>query len=312
LLSLLHEYNDKIKEKQMAEQKKVNIYLNNGAFKKFSGILDLKKKDCLGKIHTLNEGNIYEINDGIKMRVLAAYHDEVMSRDQSVGLCFDIPIDGGHNRKIVFTGDTGLFPLREQISELIPDTNGPEVWKKYEIIKGQHPDLMVVHIGSVKSEELDASYPLEPEKACYPNHLGIIGTARVITMCQPRLAVVSEFGEEMRDFRCNLIRGLQKNVIEQFCLGEKISPIPRVVPGDLAFIYEIEKDEFYCCMCEKWEKIDRIDFGEDPKAKEKEEGVYYFCGENLSKFKQNPGQGVKTFLAHRETRKGIYFQEDTA
>jgi tetratricopeptide (TPR) repeat protein len=312
LLSLLREYNEKIKEKQTAEQKRVNIYLNNGAFKKFSGILDLKKKDYLGKIQTLNEGNIYEISGGIKMRVLAAYHDEVMSRDQSVGLCFDIPINGGRNREIVFTGDTGLFPLREQIPELTPDTKGPEVWKKYGIVKGQYPDLMVVHVGSIKSEELNASYPLEPEKACYANHLGIIGTARVITMCQPRLAIVSEFGEEMRDFRCNLIRGLQEKVIEPFCLGEKMSHIPRVIPGDLALIYEIEKDEFYCCMCEKWEKIDRINFGEKPRADEKEEGVYYFCDGKSSRFEQNPGQGVTTFLAHRKTRKGIYFQDDTA
>jgi len=120
----------------------------------------------------------------------------LLSRDQSVGLLFAAETTAGNQRTVLFTSDTGLFPLERDCEEPSPDTAGPELWQSYPQADGKplSPDLMVVHIGSVKDSELKMDLGAEPHEACYPNHLGIIGAARMIVQCRPRLAVVSEFG----------------------------------------------------------------------------------------------------------------------
>ena len=160
---------------------------------------------------------------------------------------------------------------------------------------------MLVHIGSIKPEEFDP----QKEKiadACYANHLGIIGTARVIAMCQPKLAVVSEFGEEMRDFRFDLIKDLRDTVLRLYFKDKGVQS-PRVVPGDLAFVYSIMDRTVLDCATRNWSPADKIDFWED-KAKDGL-GIYY-----AGKFRPPTRRSVtarRLFREHRNAHDGLYF-----
>jgi hypothetical protein len=55
---------------------------------RFSGLLNLLDFCTISHVYTLNPGNTYRLADGIDLRVLPANHDEVIARDQAVGLAF--------------------------------------------------------------------------------------------------------------------------------------------------------------------------------------------------------------------------------
>jgi len=272
LRTLLNEYNDNEKTKR---KKRVHFYLNNGAFMKFAGLIDLRDEAITGSIQTMNPGNRFVLDGGIEMQVLPAYHDEVISRTHAVGLKFAATAEEGKPWRLLFTGDTGLYPLHSVGGRNRSDPKGDEVWKRYGLSDKEPIDVLVVHIGSIKEEELQKRFSPEPGEACYPNHLGIIGTARVITSCRPSLAVVSEFGEEMRDFREPLVRDLPRRVVTPYMQAKMpgVEP-PEIVPGDLPFVYDLAEKRFYCCISRKWVDFRRIGFFE--VARERGEKVVYF------------------------------------
>lgn len=309
LRALLHEFNDKAKDEGQP-QRKVRFFLNNGSFMKFSGLLDLKDNDFTDRLTTMNPGAEFDLLGGGKFRVLPAYHDEVLARDQATGLLFTLPTDAG-DRRILFTGDTGLFPLKRESAKPEADASdrSKEVWRRYPQADGEELHALVVHIGAIKRTELSAETSRDPAKACYPNHLGLIGTARVITQCRPKLAVVSEFGEEMKGFRTKLVRGLQDSVLEP-ALRDRVSGLlPRAVPGDLALIYDLATEQFYSCVSRDWRDLAEIDF-EDGDKKGDSEGVYYFAKDERDTYEKEPKRYAGSFRGDRENRRGMYFRKD--
>ncbi len=317
LLTLIHEYNENLKKLQKNKEftkckpKKIDVYMNNGSFMKFSGLLNLRKSSSVRHIYTLNGGNRYELDKdkNILLEVVEAYHDEVVAKEQSVGLIFDLKGDG-FDRKVVFTSDTGLLPLD-------PDKDEPtalndydrEVWKTYRTDE-KRPDVMVVHIGSIKAEELGGKF-VEPGEVCYPNHLGILGATRVITQCKPKFAIVSEFGEEMKSFRCDLVRGLEEKVIRPFLRkapeGETCEDL-RVVPGDVALLYDLKEEKFYNCVTDKWNTYRNIDYALYPDVPSKQSGIYYF-GKNKSKeFKARRKHYAEGFVENLREHLKVYFK----
>ena len=308
LRTLLYEYNDNEKTKR---KKKVHFYLNNGAFMKFAGLIDLRDEDITGSIQTMNPGNRFVLDRGIEMQVLPAYHDEVISRTHAVGLKFAARSEEGKPWRLLFTGDTGLYPLHSVGGRNRPDPKGDEVWKHYGLSDKQPIDVLVVHIGSIKEEELQKRSPLEPGEACYPNHLGIIGTARVITSCRPNLAVVSEFGEEMRDFREPLVRDLPRRVVTPYMQAKMpgVEP-PEIVPGDLPFVYDLAEKKFYCCISRKWVDFRRIGFFE--MAREKREKVVYFYDRKKRLAEHEKSARAEEFDGHRKKTfdKRLYFKKN--
>jgi tetratricopeptide (TPR) repeat protein len=284
ITALLHEFND---GKSEEKRKRIHLFLNNSAFMKLSGMIDLNDKDYIQTIRTINAGDMFPLSDGAEVRVLQAFHPDVVSEDQAVGLSFLLDF-GGTKRRILLTSDTGLYPQKREKGKLVSDGEGREIWEHYGVKEGEEPDLMVIHIGSIKDTELKADYPPTPSKACYPQHLGIIGTARLIVQCRPRLAVVSEFGEEMRSFRYSLIEGLQSKVIEPYFEQKGMSPVPRVVPGDLPFLYDAAKDAFFCCVTERWEPTKDIGFFPvNLKDNTKETVIFYARRGELKRHKSN-------------------------
>lgn len=317
LLTLIHEYNENLEELQEDDKftdckpKKIDVYMNNGSFMKFSGLLNLRGNSSVRHIYTLNGGNKYELDKDkiILLEVVEAYHDEVVAKEQSVGLIFDLKGDG-FDRRVVFTSDTGLLPLD-------PDEEKPtalndydrEVWKAYGADE-KRPDVMVVHIGSIKSQELDGKF-VEPDEACYPNHLGILGTTRVITQCMPKFAIVSEFGEEMKSFRCDLVRGLEEKVIKPFLKkapeGETCEDL-RVVPGDVALFYDLKEEEFYNCVTSQWDSYKSIDYALDSKKSAKKNGIYYFSIGSRKRFIDNRPHHAEILNKDLKKRLNVYFE----
>jgi hypothetical protein len=315
LRTLFFEYNDNIQElnKELEKSnpaaakipsKKVRFFLNNGAFRKFAGMIDLREHEFTDRVFTLNDKSEFDLLGGGHLRVLPAYHDELLSRDQSVGLLFTIGEDQENANRILLTSDTGLFPLKLTERKPTADDSKPdtEIGKQYlhYVTEGQ-VDLMLVHIGSIKPDEFD----LQKEKiaeACYANHLGIIGTARVIAMCRPKLAVISEFGEEMRDFRYDLIRDLRDTVLKLY-FKDKGVQTPQVVPGDLAFVYSIQDRTVLDCDTRQWSSAKEIDFWEDNTRDGK--GIYYANTIPVKELEKKYRAAL--FREHRKARDELYF-----
>jgi len=275
ICTLLYQYNSKA-GKAGTPKKKIRLYFNNGTFKKFSGLLNLMDKN-FDTIHTLNVDNRYQLQVGLTLTVLPAYHDEVVSRDQSIGLLFTFDF-GGTEQKIVFTSDTGLFPLCTVSDGLRPDTKGKELWEAYPASALENINLLVTHIGSIKTEELNFDLNDDIGKCLYPNHLGMIGTARMITKLRPKLALVSEFGEEMRNFRRDIVKRIEEDVVCKVISKAEIRP--RLAPADLAFVYDIADAKFLCCADYQWVDANKIDYDYENDRKE---DLYYFCDSTLSR-----------------------------
>lgn len=79
----------------------------------------------------------------------------------------------------------------------------------------------------------------------YENHLGIIGAVRVITSLEPRLALVSEFGEELAPVQEELVE-LVRKIVEEYC-KDAGKPHIKVLPADLPFVYRVW-DRTACCI----------------------------------------------------------------
>ncbi len=301
ICSLLHQYNRALL-RENKPIKQIHLYFNNGVFKKFSGLLNLMDRN-FETVHTLNVGNEYQIFDGVQLSVLPAFHDDVVSRDQSVGLLFTLAC-GANERNIVFTSDTGLFPLCAESDDPEPDTKCKELWETYPPSALKNPDLLVVHIGSIKKEELEVDLNQGIEKCLYPNHLGMIGTARMITKLKPKLALVSEFGEEMRNFRRAIIERIETDVVHKVIVS---NPKPSMAPADLAFVYDIADGKFLCCANDTWADVADIayDYGDD----DNKEDLYYFSKKTLDQIGRSAyASKVKDFKKRRKERKGMYFR----
>ncbi|KWT82492.1 tetratricopeptide repeat protein [Candidatus Magnetominusculus xianensis] len=243
IMTLIYQYNNK----NHLKHKSIDLYMNTGSFMKFSGVLNLRDCDYINDVFPITAGNTYDV-DGITMTAIPTYHDEVITKKYGVGLHLKFDTKNGL-KNIIFTSDTGLFP---KIGKDRVDASKDEIHVSYQkAIDGKDINLLVAHIGSIRSEEMTKSYKDIKEKGevFYPNHLGLLGTARLITAIKPKLALVSEFGEELRKFRGELMVMLGKVVKKYF----KDKEVTKVLPADLPFIYNIENEEIDCIVHDKME-----------------------------------------------------------
>jgi len=212
----------------------------------------------------------------------------------------------------LITSDTGLFPLKKPASKPTADTSNPEkeIWRRYLTALGPIvPDVLVVHIGSIKEQEVKEDASCDPGVACYANHLGIIGTARIIAMCRPHLAIVSEFGEEMQAFRVPLVRTLLDDFIAP--LFEETFPgsRPRAVPGDLALVLDLGGERFLDVTTQDWSPIKEIDFATGSGSELS--NVYYFATGRRKRFEEEPLRHIHAFKGLRDGWKSLYFRDDS-
>lgn len=241
ILSLMYKYNDDKELREPTDEgfKSVKLFLNAGCQMKFSGLIDLRGAHHLEDVQTLMPGHRYDLGEGLVLRVLPAYHDEVVAKKYAVGLEFTLGAQDDSATRVVITADTGLFP---QTKDRKADIEGEEIWKRYGLEPGG-THLLVPHLGSVKEKEFTATLPTDTQGVFYPNHLGLMGTVRVISSLRPELAMVSEFGEELKEFQQKLVEMIAE-CVQSFQTTEATRTL--VLPGDLTFIYELRERKVYC------------------------------------------------------------------
>ena len=272
LLSLLHQYNSRCGKGDGAP-KQVDLYMSLGAYQKLSVFLDGRNDPRIGQVVLLNRVSIdqppqtHKVFPGLKLTVLPAYHDDLKTADGSVGFCFDLTFneDGKEQRRIVFTGDTGLYPKeldedgKPKLSEadeggkkhkLLATKEGERaLHKRYGALMrcmdggNERIDCFIPHLGSIKKYELKHPKLEMGQPLLYPDHLGLRGMAILLDGVPFRTGIISEFGEELSEIRCDIARilgeALQKN--EQDESESKV-----VFPGDVTLVYDIEQRKFLC------------------------------------------------------------------
>jgi hypothetical protein len=277
LLTMFHQFNTRNK----STPKKVTLLLNHSTQKKFSGFSlhkdcrYIEKIICLNAFDADNEQTVRLTRAGdISLTVLKAYHDDVFTTDYAIGLGLRIEYATGV-RRIVFTGDTGLYPPMltddgKPVYFIYTDSTGREVKERRVIeqeeegINRKYPvefqapnvDLLVPHLGSIKEYEFNP-LPFEPVSSdpatgdaqtgslgpmFYPNHLGILGTAMVIKELMPKAVILSEFGSELRGLRMEIATLLRKALKKTMEEGS----VPFIIPGDPIIVYNIADGHFLC------------------------------------------------------------------
>jgi Flp pilus assembly protein TadD/L-ascorbate metabolism protein UlaG (beta-lactamase superfamily) len=275
ILTLLHQAH---KEK-VRQPKLINLYLNQGALLKFSSLLDWRSKKYIGNISTINAGDTYQLNDGSTvLTALPAYHDEIVTRYYSVGLHFSFTFEDNEKRNILLTSDTGLYPPKEKndIGDVLQlsTTEIHELYKNIDENLVNDIDLLIPHLGSIGKNELCEieNMDWEPENILYGNHLGVLGVLRLISSIKPNLALVSEFGEELKTFRGELIQLMQK-VIEKVLPEGNIN----ILPADLPFFYDVKERSAFCVDTEQMEDVTKIKFEQENDT------FYYYCDDEKRK-----------------------------
>lgn len=257
ILTLLHKYNKiPVNNDSKTKLKKINLYMNQGAYRKFSGLIDLKDKKLT--CHTLERpgkgAGVYSLPlcNGLKLMPLPAHHDDVITSNSAVGLWFTLDFQDEekkpYQRHLVFTADSGIYPTNED-GEFKCDNDNEALEALYrDAGLTTPPDLLVAHIGAIQEKEFNPdTIGIDRDKGYYPMHLGIRGTARIIYSLSPKAAVVSEFGSEMRDIRDDVVNAIA-NAITDMQKSYNIADNDRcfVLPGDLTTLYDIERAFFYC------------------------------------------------------------------
>jgi tetratricopeptide (TPR) repeat protein len=303
LLTLIYEYNDRHGFKANNEKfKKIDIYLNVGAMKKFSGLLDLRSSDYIRNIVVMSHYSNYILQNGVVICPLPANHDELITKKYAVGLHVSIPIGSGKMRNVLFTSDTGLFPqikrkIEGENEKTVANVEEKEIYKLYNEYS-KDIDVLVPHLGSIKPQEIEAEIKASLEEVFYPNHLGILGTIRLVTAIAPRLVFVSEFGEELCEFRSELME-LMQEVVDKYCGGG--GPVPRVFPADTPLIYDIKSDEMYCVLLGSFQPAEKMSF------KEYKGTFFYYNEDRKGELKRFFIPRSKVFCDCLQGRDKLYF-----
>lgn len=274
ILTLVHKHNDTIKknvrkemkgreeheinieiEKRLGERgKKIDLFLNLGTFRKYSGLLELKDCEDINDICVLMPDIEYKLfRYNLTIYTTKAKHDEIIDQKYALGfiICLDDTKEKG-SINIGFTCDTG-WDFDDEETMIKP-------YKKYK------PELVVAHLGSIKRKEFRFSdIDIDEKNKCYYKyHLGLLGMTRFIDKIikDVKLVIISEFGEELRNYR-EVIVSKFSNVFDIPCLPADIGLCVRL--KDL-YVHSTVDADFI-----RYEKI------EARRNEEKEDLTLYFC-----------------------------------
>jgi len=194
-------------------RKIIDLYITQSVEKKFSGMLNLRSKENYN-CHTIERGDEKKLLNGtLRVKVLEAKHDDLLSDRDSVGFLFFFD-----KTALLYTGDTGWSDGIEK-----------EYKKLLRSLKNKHL-VLLAHLGGFKKREsgyLTGDKPLED--CLYKSHLGRLGLVKLVQTLKPSVCIVSEFGEELRGHREELTE-----IFEQIFAGET-----RFLPGDIGLEYHL-------------------------------------------------------------------------
>lgn len=264
LMMLLHQYNEQLLSGE--PPKRVSLYLSQGCQRKFAGLVPTRDDPRIGRVVTLCRPDAgcsqeVQLTDDVRLTVLPAYHDDVVTRDTAVGLGFEFTLADDEPRRIVFTSDTGYYPRRFRPDGTPLYYNHKKGLPKLDTSKGQGlfdrypkkfrcPDLLIAHIGSIRKEEFQRPDELrlderEEGEWYYANHLGLLGTLTLLDKMSPPTAIISEFGAELRGFHDRLVETLAQALHDRQ-VDNKAPVETRVFTGDVTTVYYIAENKFLC------------------------------------------------------------------
>ena len=254
---------------------RVRLYLSEGAQRKFAGLIPLRGDRRIVSVTTLSRQasgsrQTIRLAEQVTVSVLAAYHDDALTRDTAVGLGFEFALADGAVRRVVFTGDSGYYP-RKLTEDGTPEYYDPKTRQRPKVDCREElglirqypqafrqPDLLVAHIGSIRKEEFrpfeavrefagEADKPREEGEWYYVNHLGLLGTLTLLDKANARYAIISEFGAELRDFNIELVAKLGETLNEKQRRDQGEDAAQTfVIPGDVTMVYYMAEDRFLC------------------------------------------------------------------
>jgi tetratricopeptide (TPR) repeat protein/L-ascorbate metabolism protein UlaG (beta-lactamase superfamily) len=222
-----HEIKHEIEKRIKEHGKKIDLFLNVGTFMKYSGWLNLKYSEEINNVTVLQPDTTYKLSeayDGITIHTIKAKHHEIIDNKYAIGFILDIK-----GIKVGFTGDTGWDW----------ENNGKIVDPFIE----HKPKLIIAHLGSIKSQEfkyVEAKNEDERNECFYAHHLGLLGMTKFLDAIRPDLTVISEFGEELRQFR--------KEIVQR--IGEVLGL--KCLPGDIGLHIRLEDLGVYCFIENKF------------------------------------------------------------
>ena len=282
LLALLHDYNEEIQGHRFSEKensifrkmmkryrtekeavvtekveeaflysprrKKLRIYVSPGTKEK-CGFLKLGSKQEY-EVVTLNTAQVHfencaqspflTMSGGVKIDYngqkeiviypIPAIHNDLMTDSDCYGYVIQFLPE---NNILWYTGDTGF---------------NEEVKEKFTAIKnGLNCNGMVLlaHIGGFKPDE-QYYYRTNASKAYYKTHLGRLGLCQLIECLEPKVCLVSEFGEEFKDCRKKLI-DIFKSVYTDCC----------IFPVDVGFVLKLGAETEDTATNPKYEILSR-------------------------------------------------------
>ena len=296
IMDLIFQINKRYKKssKKGRPKKKVNLCLSRGAYKKFFSYTrdwheQLKDIIVLENLHERK----WELVPGLIISAIPTHHVD-LGGEYAMGL--KIEIDGIRDKNteeskklcLGFTSDTPWYP------------------KIREDFKGC--DLLCVHLGSIKYEEIGYTdrYHSEDKEREIPGdkkfkevkklytktkHLLCFGTEDIIASCTKEkkdiLIIVGEFGEELKyGLRTDLCKKL-RNSTDAYC-----------IPGDIGLYIGIGKDgtkKVRCNFCEEFiEQEDVITFSYG-----REDALQYICHSCNNTLSELQKQAI---VEHRLTR----------
>ncbi len=311
ILTLLHEYNGK-----HGTSKTLVIYASVDVLRKFGGLKALWDKSLVSRVLPLNpapggEPQLLTLFEGATLAALPTYHEDFITEGYAVGVALELALRSGKNRKIVFASDTRLFPrkeVREKFEEARVDQSSGPGARRPMTIMGQYPkrwretiDVLIPHLGTVHEEELRGIAAGESQTS---NHLLLWGTIMMMDSLRPKVVILGEFGEELRDVKLDLVKGIRK-LIQSY-----VPEVKCLVSGQTYLVYDLEREQFLCHQTCEFLPFDQIEMIQEHENGDKHRPirVYLFRADYPT---DTPKAGsVSEFHSRLEERKLPYLTKE--
>jgi len=174
------------------EPHRITFCVTKGVFKKYSSVFNLYKKSnyeivCVDSKH-FND-HPFAI-DKLNIRSMVASHNDLMSDSCSIGFFIRYK-----KFAVVFTGDTSFREIDQVYADIKKNCKDCEI-------------ILIANLGGFKDEELryDSNSSDTKAKFYYDNHLGRLGVIKLVQILQPKICVLTEFGEEFNGCRVELAK----------------------------------------------------------------------------------------------------------
>lgn len=190
LIDLLYQFNKR--KPAGAVQKQFSFLLNTSTFAKFAPIIRYETSPHLCQVLWRHKEIRLGKSNSVRIKPTLTKHKELGGSELGVGLLFTLYHEGEKQCSIGITSDTG--------------------WTPFLIDEFRQTDILIAHLGTVHENEI-------LKREFYDKHLGILGLYNLFTQLlqqtpRPRIAILSEFGEELANSRNSIANVFQSSVAD--------------------------------------------------------------------------------------------------